>query len=124
MKKQKKSGSECYNYKGFFSLVLLALVDTKYRFLWVDVGPSGSSSNAHIFHHSKLRKKIYDDTLGFQPEPLADGGPDLHYSLLGDGTSPRYCSLLNPTAEDNSRIKQTIGSPEAGRLWRMRLESW
>ena len=41
-----------YNYKGFFSLVLLALVDTEYRFLWVDVGSSESSSYAHTFYRS------------------------------------------------------------------------
>ena len=49
MKKPKKSGSEYYNYKAFYSLVLLALVDTDCRFLWVDVGSIGSSSDAQIF---------------------------------------------------------------------------
>ena len=49
-KKPKKSGSEYYNCKGFFSLVLLALVGAKYRFLWVDVGSSGSSSDAWILN--------------------------------------------------------------------------
>ena len=26
-----------HNYKGFFSVVMMSLVDTKYRFRWVDM---------------------------------------------------------------------------------------
>ena len=50
MKEPKKSGSEYYNCKGFFSLVLLTLVDANYRFLWVGIGSSGSPSDAQIFN--------------------------------------------------------------------------
>ena len=84
MKKPKKTGSEYFNYRGYFSLVLLALVDAEYKFLWVNMGAYGSSSDAQMFNHSKLRRKIEDGTLGLSPpEPLELGGPNLHYFKLG-----------------------------------------
>ena len=83
--KPNKSGSGYYNYKGFFSLVPLALVDVEYRFLLVIVGSSVFLSDAHICNRSDLREKIKDGTLGLlAPEPMGEGGPDLHYFFLGD----------------------------------------
>ena len=72
--------------KVFFSLVLLALVNAEYRFLWVNVGSSGSSADAQNFNQSDLRDKIVDGTLGLlPPEPLGQGGPNLHFFLLDGG---------------------------------------
>ena len=87
--KPKKTGSDYYNYKGFFSIVLLALVDAEYRFLWIVGLSNGSCSDAQIFDRSELREMIENDTLGLPaPELLWEGGPDLHSFLLGDDTFP------------------------------------
>ena len=97
IKKQKKSDSEYFNYKGYFSLVLSALVDADYKFLWVNTGASGSSSDAQIFNHSKLKRRIENGTLGPPPnEPLGPGGPDLHYFLLGDDAFALMPWLVKP----------------------------
>ena len=64
MRKLKRSRSEYYNCESFSVMVLLALVDAEYSFLSVDVGSSGSSSDAQILNHSKMKKKIEDGTLG------------------------------------------------------------
>ena len=75
IKKPKKSGSEYFNYKGYFSLLLLALVDADYKFLWLNVGTSGSSSDSQIFNRSKLKRRIENGRLGLPPpEPLGPGG--------------------------------------------------
>ena len=85
IKKPKGSGSEYFNYKGYFSLVLLALVDADYKFLWVNAGASGSLSDTQILNRSKLKRRIETRTLGLPPpEPLGPVGPDLHYFLLED----------------------------------------
>ena len=68
----------------FSSLVLLALVDTDYRLLWVDVWSRGSSSDAQIFNCSKLKKKIEDGTLRLPtPEPLGEGGAKFELPFVG-----------------------------------------
>ena len=66
IKKMKKSGSEFDSYKGFFSLVLLALVNAEYRFLWVHTGLSGSSSDAQVFNHCELKKEKKNGTFGLR----------------------------------------------------------
>ena len=78
IKKPKRSGSEYFNYKGYFSLVLLALVDADYKFLWVNAGASESSSDAQIFNCSKLKRSIENETLALPPpEP-----PDDAFTLM------------------------------------------
>ncbi|XP_050040776.1 uncharacterized protein [Dermacentor andersoni] len=37
----KQHGTDCHNYKGWHSVILLALVDSKYRFRCVNVGAPG-----------------------------------------------------------------------------------
>lgn len=35
------SGSAFYNYKSYFSLILMAIADARYRFIWIDIGDYG-----------------------------------------------------------------------------------
>lgn len=41
-----KSGSQYYNYKEYFSMVLLAIVDADCKFIAVDVGSYGREGDA------------------------------------------------------------------------------
>ena len=54
VKKPAKSGSLFHNYKGFFSIVLQAIVDADYQFMYVDIGQTGSGSDAGVFNDSPI----------------------------------------------------------------------
>ena len=42
------SGSAYFNYKEFYSIVLLALVDAEHKFICVDIGSYGKEGDAHF----------------------------------------------------------------------------
>jgi len=80
-----KSGSYYYNYKGFHSLVLMALVDSDYKFLYVDVGANGATSDAGVFMNTPLRAALEDTRIGLPPrEPLPGGDRPIPYFIVGD----------------------------------------
>ena len=74
IKKPKKSGSDCYNYKGFFSVVFLALLDAEYRFLWIDCGSIGFYSNTQIFNRSEFEGEDRGQQLGASGTRTPGGG--------------------------------------------------
>ena len=54
------SGSLYYNYKGFFSLVLLAVCDAKYTFTLIDIGNFRSNNDCEVLAKSLIWKKFDD----------------------------------------------------------------
>ncbi|XP_066981076.1 uncharacterized protein [Macrobrachium rosenbergii] len=80
------SGSLYYNYKSFFSTVLLAVCDANYSFTYVNIGAYGKSGDSAIFTHSLLYKKLVENTLDVpDPKPIStDDTRCLPYVIVGD----------------------------------------
>ena len=105
----RRGGSLYHNYKGFHSIVLLALVDADYMFLWVDLWAAGSSSDAQIFKHSDLRHKIKNGTIGFpESESLVDDGPKVHHFILRDDAFPLKLWLMKPYSRRGMNLNQRV----------------
>ena len=47
-----------YNFKNFYSVVLLALVDAKYRFIWASLGAPGNTHDSTYFQGTSLWDEI------------------------------------------------------------------
>ncbi|XP_054763663.2 uncharacterized protein LOC129270291 [Lytechinus pictus] len=91
------SGSLYYNYKGFYSVVLMALVDADYRFIWVDIGGMGSASDAQIYNASELRECVEDGSLGLpDPDPLPNDNQDGPYFFVGDDAFALRPNMMKP----------------------------
>ena len=88
IKQPNNSGSQFYNYKNFFSIILLALVDADYKFLFVDIGAAGGCGDAGVFNQSKLKSCMDHNDLNFpEPQLLQSTAEEEHlcsYHTVGD----------------------------------------
>ena len=80
-----RAGSAYYCHKGFYSIILLALVDANYKFVWVNIGEPGSNSDAGIYNQSTLEPALREQTLGLPPpDPLPGDDRETPYFIMGD----------------------------------------
>ena len=90
-------GSMYYNYKGYHSIVLLALADSEGRFLYIDVGANGSASDGGIFQVIPLREALEKRLAGLPAsEPLPGDDHLVPYYILGDNAFPMKTWLQKP----------------------------
>ena len=111
--KPPESGTLFHNYKGYFSIVPLALVDAKYKFIAVDVGEYGANTDSNVFRNSTWGEKFINNQLDMPgPKKL----PDLHdegllpHVIIGDEAFPCLHNLLRPYPRYDNK---TLAKPEA-----------
>ena len=89
------SGSQYYNYKGFYSIVLMAMCDANYCFTMVDVGSYGKDNDAQIFNNSQMGQAFILNEMNL-PAPSTHAGHLLPYVIVGDEIFGLKTWLMKP----------------------------
>ena len=90
------SGSLFFNYKGYFSIVLLAMVDANYKFVVVDVGSYEKEGDAGILRKSKMGLLVENGTIFPPPQNLPNSNILLPYVIVGDEAFRLSEHLMKP----------------------------
>uniref|UniRef100_A0AAZ1XSW5 DDE Tnp4 domain-containing protein n=1 Tax=Oreochromis aureus TaxID=47969 RepID=A0AAZ1XSW5_OREAU len=86
-----KSGSMYFNYKSRFSIILMAVVDANYKFVYASAGTQGRVSDAGVLAHSDLKEAMDTGTLNFPPADTLPGTDAMMpHMLIGDDRIYNY----------------------------------
>ena len=114
-----KTGSLHWNYKKTFSITMIALVDSRYRFIMIDIGACGSEGDSNTFWNSSFGQQFMEEKIPFPvPKNLLGTRIRVLFAIIGDEAFPSMVNLLKPYPK---RSKQAMKKARA--IYNYRL-SW
>ena len=124
MRRPINSGSYYFNYKGFFSIVLLGLVDADYKFIYIDVGCNDRISDGGVYRNPSLSQALSENRLNVPAaQAVANSDVVLPYVIAADDAFPLKDHIMKPYPIcQKSKEYTTIVLAELGALWKMHLE--
>ena len=85
------------NYKGYHTVVMMALVDADYKFRWMNIGAQGWSSDAQIWNQCDLKKAIERRLFYMQAaSPLPGDEKPMEYYITADDAFGMKTWLTKP----------------------------
>ncbi|CAH1991208.1 unnamed protein product [Acanthoscelides obtectus] len=104
------TGSDFFNYKGDFSIVLLGLVDANYKFTYVDVGCKGRISDGGVFKNTGFYVNLQQGQLNLpQPTALPARKTPIPYVIVADDDFALDMNLMKPyPGQHDKRSKERI----------------
>nr|XP_022908174.1 putative nuclease HARBI1 [Onthophagus taurus] len=92
------SGSYFFNYKGFNSVVLLAVVNANYEFIYVNCGTSGRVSDGGVLMETDFGELLENKKLNLHSPTNFPDNTDicLPFTFLGDEAFPLKENLMKP----------------------------
>ncbi|XP_022835157.1 protein ALP1-like [Spodoptera litura] len=104
------TGSDFFNYKGDFSIVLLAQVDANYKFTYVDVGCKGRISDGGVFKNTGFYANLQQGKLNLpEPYPLPGRNNPIPHVIVADDAFALDINLMKPyPGQHDKRSKERI----------------
>lgn len=100
-----ESCKEYHNFKNFYSIVLMAMVDSKYRFTWGSCGFPGNSHDSVIFQSTDLWEQIQGG--GYIPNIVRNlNGVEVPPLILADSAFQLKPWLMKPYTNAKLNPKQ------------------
>ena len=84
-----------HNFKNFYSIILLALVDPKYRFIWASVGAPGNTHDSTLFQSNSVWEKMRAGSI-LPQSVLEIEGQAVPRLILADGAFPMGTWIIKP----------------------------
>lgn len=111
------TGSDYFNYKGYFSLVLMAVVGPDAEFIFADVGCQGRISDGGVLRNTVFYQALESDRLNIPgPRPLPandlmiseDWNPVLPHYFVGDDAFSLTPHIMKPYPKRGLSEEQRI----------------
>ena len=107
----RRSGSLFYNYKGYFSIVLLAICNAEYEFTYVNIGAEGKASDGGTWRQCTFHDYLHDDQNPMNiPDPafLPEINKTLPYFLIGDDAFKLTPNVMKPFPGSSESRKEKV----------------
>lgn len=88
------TGATYYNYKNFYSIVLMAIVNAQYEFLYVDVGKNGRISDGGVLGETTFFRHLISDRLKLPDS--TETTSNLNFVFIGDEAFALHDHILKP----------------------------
>lgn len=109
MRAPPNTGSVFFNYKSWFSIVLMAVVDANYKFLYCDVGSNGRVSDGGVFGKCSFFAAMNNGSLGLPPPSSVPGlDMQLPFMLVADDAFPLRKDLMKPYSSRGLSVEEKI----------------
>ncbi|PNF25629.1 hypothetical protein B7P43_G03830 [Cryptotermes secundus] len=91
------SGSDFFNYKSFFSIVIFGLVDADYCFMYADVGCHGRIPDSSVFRNTTFFKNMENGIVIFPDAHALPGRQKgVPYVIVADDAFPLNNHIMKP----------------------------